>query len=94
VIYAYAGRFAEAREAIARAQSVYGRPAAKITWAQGASTAGEIELIAGDPAAAERHLREAYETFRAMGERAFGAASPAGSRRRSTRKAGSARRSR
>ena len=71
VIYAYAGRFAEAREAIARAQSVYGRPAAKITWAQGASTAGEIELIAGDPGAAERHLREAYETFRAMGERAF-----------------------
>ena len=71
VIYAYAGRFAEAREAIARAQSVYGRPAAKITWALGAFRAGEIELIAGDPSAAERHLREAYEAYRAMGERGF-----------------------
>jgi class 3 adenylate cyclase/tetratricopeptide (TPR) repeat protein len=71
LIYAYAGRFAEAREAIARAQSAYGRPAAKLRWVQGASTAGEIELIAGDPAAAEQHLREAYEAFRVMGERAY-----------------------
>ncbi len=69
LIYAYAGRFADARAAIARAQSGYGRPAAKLTWAMGASAAGEIELIAGDPAAAEPHLREAYETYRAMGER-------------------------
>ena len=37
----------------------------------GAGTAGEIELIAGDPAAAEQHLREAYEAYRAMGERGF-----------------------
>jgi len=71
VIYAYAGRFAEARDAIARAQSVYGRPAAKVTWALGAFRAGVIELIAADPAAAERHLREAYEAFRAMGERGY-----------------------
>jgi tetratricopeptide (TPR) repeat protein len=33
--------------------------------------AGEIELIAGDPAAAERHFRQGYEAFRAMGERGY-----------------------
>ena len=30
-----------------------------------------MELIAGDPAAAERYLREGYEAFRAMGERGY-----------------------
>jgi tetratricopeptide (TPR) repeat protein len=39
--------------------------------ATGARVAGEIEQIAGDPAAAEQHLREAYEAYRAMGERGF-----------------------
>ena len=71
VIYACAGRLADARDAITRAQSVYGRPAAKITWARGALRAGYVELIAGDPAAAEHHLREAYETLRAIGERGY-----------------------
>jgi class 3 adenylate cyclase/tetratricopeptide (TPR) repeat protein len=71
MLYPYAGRFADAREAIARAQSVYGRRAAKIAWAMGAAAAGGIELIAGNAAASERHLREAYETFRAMGERGY-----------------------
>ena len=70
-IYAYAGRFADARDAIARAQSVYDHSGAKLKWADGAGVAGEIELTAGDPAAAEHHLREAYETFRAMGERGY-----------------------
>jgi ATP/maltotriose-dependent transcriptional regulator MalT len=32
---------------------------------------GETELIAGDPAAAEYHLREGCEAFRAMGERGY-----------------------
>jgi predicted ATPase/class 3 adenylate cyclase len=71
VIYAYAGRFAEAREAIARAQSVYGRSGAKLKGAMVATAAGYIELIAGDPATAEHHLREAYEAFHAMGERGY-----------------------
>jgi hypothetical protein len=34
-----------------------------------ATLAGETELIAGDPAAAEHHLREACKAYRAMGER-------------------------
>ena len=70
-LYAYSGRFADARDAIARARSVYDRSGAKIRRAMGAHLAGQIELIAGDPAAAEHHLRESYEAYRAMGERGF-----------------------
>jgi tetratricopeptide (TPR) repeat protein len=70
-LYAYAGRFADAREAIARAQPVFDRSEAKLTWAMAASLAGDMELIAGNPAAAEPHLREAYEAFRTMGERGY-----------------------
>jgi len=69
LIYAYAGRFAEAREAIACAQAVYGRSDARYTRAMVVAASGEIELIAGDPATAERHLRDAYEAFHAIGER-------------------------
>ena len=69
LIYAYAGRFADARDAIARSRSVYDRSGAKVKLAHGAFAAGYVELIAADAAAAEHHLREAYETLRAMGER-------------------------
>jgi class 3 adenylate cyclase len=71
VSYAYGGRFDEAREASARAQSVYGSSGAKLKWSEGVFRAGVIELIAGDPAAAEHRLREAYKAFRAMGERGY-----------------------
>jgi len=70
-LYGYAGRFAEARPAIARARSVYRRSGARADWARSAIPAGIIEQTAGDPAAAERHLREGYEAFRAMGERGY-----------------------
>jgi ATP/maltotriose-dependent transcriptional regulator MalT len=71
LLYAYAGRFADAREALACAQSVYGRSGAKLALAASAIEAGHMELVAGDPAAAEHHLREGYEAFRAMGERGY-----------------------
>jgi tetratricopeptide (TPR) repeat protein len=70
-LYAYAGRFADARAAVARAWSVFAGSGAKLAWAGGAIPAGMMELIAGDPVAAERHLKEGYEVFRAMGERAY-----------------------
>jgi predicted ATPase/class 3 adenylate cyclase len=70
-LYAYGGRFADARATIARARSVHDSSGAKLRHTMGADVAGEMELIAGDPAAAERHLREAYEAYRAMGERGF-----------------------
>jgi class 3 adenylate cyclase/tetratricopeptide (TPR) repeat protein len=71
LIYAYAGRFADARDAIARAQSVRDRSGAKAGPATGASVAGSNELIAGNPAAAEHYLRQAYEAYRAMGDRGY-----------------------
>ncbi len=71
MVYAYAGRLADARAAIARIQSVYDRSEAEIRWAMGATSAGHVEQIAGDAAAAEHHLQEAYETYRAMGEQGY-----------------------
>jgi predicted ATPase len=71
LLYAYAGRFADARAALARYQSLFAGFGAKIAWAQVACQGGLIELAAGDPAAAERVLREGYEAFRAMGERGY-----------------------
>ena len=71
LLYAYAGRFAGARDAVARARSVCDRSEARLDRIRVARAAGEAELIAGDPAAAEHYLREAYEALRAMGERAY-----------------------
>ena len=78
LLYAYAGRFADARAALVRGRSMYNEFGAKIEWALGGIAAGQIELVAGDPAAAERCLSEAYEVFRATGERRYllSAASP------------------
>ena len=69
LLYAYVGRFADARVALARGQSMFASSGMKLEWARGAQIAGLIELVAGDPTAAERVLREGYEAFRAMGER-------------------------
>jgi class 3 adenylate cyclase/tetratricopeptide (TPR) repeat protein len=70
-LYAYGGRLAEARDAIARVRSVYDSSGAKIRRVTCADVAGQVELIAGDLAAADQYLREAYEAYRAMGERGF-----------------------
>lgn len=70
--YGYAGRFADARRASARSRQTLTEMGAKIQWAaRWAEVAGQIELIAGDPAAAEHHIRDAYQTLRAMGERIY-----------------------
>jgi predicted ATPase/DNA-binding XRE family transcriptional regulator len=68
-LYAYAGRIADARVAIKRSNAIVARCGSKLGFAFGAISAGEIEMVAGDPAAAERCFREGYEVFRAMGER-------------------------
>ena len=68
-LYAYVGRLAEARSAITRSRSLLASSGARLFWADAAFVAGKIELIAGDPAAAERVLREASEVHRAMGNR-------------------------
>jgi tetratricopeptide (TPR) repeat protein len=42
---------------------MYAEIGATLWWASGAQIAGSIELLAGDPVAAERVLREAYEAL-------------------------------
>src|SRR5262249_37723497 len=69
LLYAYTGRFADARAAFKRCRSVFADSGAKVAWAEYVSQAGQMELIAGDQAAAERYVSDGFETFRAMGER-------------------------
>jgi tetratricopeptide (TPR) repeat protein len=57
------------RAANRRAQAIFAASGAKLDRARCIYLAGTIELIAGDPAAAEQILREGYEAVRAMGER-------------------------
>jgi tetratricopeptide (TPR) repeat protein len=67
--YSYAGRLADARAACQRAQSTFTASGAQLDWALCAKLAGRTELIAGDHAAAEQHLRQGYEALRATSER-------------------------
>jgi predicted ATPase/DNA-binding SARP family transcriptional activator len=72
VLYGYAGRFADARRASARSQQMLTETGEKVQGALCAAlVAGQIELIAGDPAAAEHHIRDGYQALRAMGERGY-----------------------
>ena len=66
LMYGFAGRFIEARWAISRCRAICAESGAMLDWASSAITAGSIELMAGDPLAAERELREGYETLLAM----------------------------
>ncbi len=71
MLYAYSGRIGDARAAIARSKAILNGFASKLGLAFSAYVAGQIDLIAGDPAAAERGFREGYEAFRAMGEQGY-----------------------
>jgi predicted ATPase/DNA-binding SARP family transcriptional activator len=68
VLYALPGRFADARAAVARAQSLYRGLETRLT-PSCAVGAGEIEMIAGNPAAAEPEFRRGCEGLRALGNR-------------------------
>jgi tetratricopeptide (TPR) repeat protein len=71
-LYAYSGRFAEARTAIARSRSLFAGFGAELKWAiSGTTVASSIERIADDPAAAERLLKEGCEVLRGLGERGY-----------------------
>ena len=63
------GRFDDARKLAARSTAIYeelGLGFALATWSR---QPGTIELLAGDPAAAERIFRSGYETLSSMGEK-------------------------
>jgi class 3 adenylate cyclase/tetratricopeptide (TPR) repeat protein len=65
------GRFSEARERYASSRTAVEELGLKVRFAQLGQYAGIAELIAGDPAAAERELRPGYEAFEEMGEQAY-----------------------
>ena len=69
VFIAGLGRFDEARELIGRARALLEEVALTV-WSAGplAQNAGWVELLAGDPAAAERELRRGYDTLSEIGE--------------------------
>ena len=70
-LYAYVGRIADARVAVTRGRSIFRRFGSQLGLTLGAIPAGTVELIAGDPAAAERYWREGYEAFHGMSERGY-----------------------
>ena len=69
-LYAYAGRFADARAAVADSRTRWAESGAGFYWAICAHPAGQVEMIAEDAAAAEREMRGGYQVLRKAGERA------------------------
>jgi tetratricopeptide (TPR) repeat protein len=63
------GRIPEARQLLAESRAVLEDIGASLLLAATANERGQLESLAGDPAARERELREGYEQLRAMGER-------------------------
>jgi tetratricopeptide (TPR) repeat protein len=60
-LYQYAGRLDDARATLGRSRDMFERFGAIGEWAAGARTAAAIDLLAGDPVAAERALLDAYD---------------------------------
>jgi len=65
------GRFEEARQEMTAGRSIYRELGFALQWAGSAMLSGRLELLAGDPAGAERELREGYETLERLGETGY-----------------------
>jgi tetratricopeptide (TPR) repeat protein len=65
------GRFDEARRLARGATATFEELGAKMALATGGFTTGPLELLAGDPAAAERELRASCEALERTGERSW-----------------------
>lgn len=70
-LYAFAGRFDEARRTLGRSIDVFTGFGAPIEVASAAQNAGWIELLAGDPVSAERALRQGLDQLAALNERGY-----------------------
>jgi ATP/maltotriose-dependent transcriptional regulator MalT len=70
-LHAMAGRFEEARELFARGEAIVQELGFKVWLAGFSLVASDIELLAGDLAAAEAHLRRGYQALEEMGERSL-----------------------
>jgi tetratricopeptide (TPR) repeat protein len=77
VLLAMQGRFAEARSCVAQAAEVHRALGQRASAAGTATEAGAIELLAGDPEAAERALHDATDALEAIGYRTFRAVATA-----------------
>jgi tetratricopeptide (TPR) repeat protein len=70
-VNALRGRFDEARSLGAEAAQIYRELGLKLLVAGMTNNRGPIELLAGDPVAAERTLRDGYDGLDEMGNKAF-----------------------
>jgi class 3 adenylate cyclase/tetratricopeptide (TPR) repeat protein len=68
-VEAMRGRFAEARELAARSTAIYEELGLRFSLAAWSLRPASIELLADDPAAAERILRSGFDTLSSMGEK-------------------------
>jgi non-specific serine/threonine protein kinase len=71
LLYGYAGRYADARAASVQSRSTLARAGARYQWAVCAVITGQMELTTGNPAAAERQLKEVHEPLRDMKDRGW-----------------------
>ena len=69
VLEAQRGHFAAARELCARSRESFEDLGLELQLVSLHTYAGLVELLAGDPAAAERELRQGYQALERMGER-------------------------
>jgi tetratricopeptide (TPR) repeat protein len=67
-LYARLGTFDQAREFAIRCRAFYRDTGQLLTFAFWGEIHGDIEMLAGDPAAAEGFLREGYDAYKAIGE--------------------------
>ena len=68
-LYAMRGEFDRARDAYRRAESSLDELGRKVLAASVSQDASEVEMLAGDPEAAERELRRGYHILEEVGER-------------------------
>ena len=64
-------RFDEARELVGRARAIFEDLGLRLRSMFVSETAGAIEMLAGDPAAAEREFRAGFDAAIEMGEQGF-----------------------
>jgi tetratricopeptide (TPR) repeat protein len=69
-LHAMRADFEQARSLYRRGRAALEDLGAKVQATAVSIYSGRVELLAGDPVAAEERMRPAYETFRKMGERA------------------------
>jgi len=71
VLYAMRGEFDQARAFVNEALSINLELGNHVTWAAQSAEAARVELLAGDPAAAERTARAAYDALARYGEKGY-----------------------